>query len=78
MKVFLNWIRTIFERIGRLVVEVISVKIVIMLVITKIYLDVSSQVGVIGFTLVIVGWLTVLGLRFTARYANLLKQVKEP
>mgnify|MGYP000954075978 CR=1 FL=1 len=78
MKVFLNWIKTIFERIGRLVVEVISVKIVIMLVITKIYLDVSSQVGVIGFTLVIVGWLTVLGLRFTARYANLLKQVKEP
>lgn len=78
MKMFLNWIKTIFERIGRLVVEVISVKIVIMLVITKIYLDVSSQVGVIGFTLVIVGWLTVLGLRFTARYANLLKQVKEP
>jgi len=73
---FKEWIKTVFQRLGRLVTEMISVKVLVMTIVTFLYLQVKVEVGLTGFVLVIVGWFLVIGLRFAIKWTDLIGKLR--
>lgn len=72
-----NWLRLVFSRIGRVITELISVKVVVMCVVTFLYLQTQETTGIVGYLATILGWFLVIGLRFASKWTALLSAVKK-
>lgn len=59
-----NWLKTLFVRIGDLVIKNLSMKVEAAAIITGIYLADPATAGIVGFVLVSCSWLAVVGFRY--------------
>jgi len=73
---FGNWLLIVIKDIGRVIYDLISVKVIVMVIVTLLYREQAAGLGILGFIMVIVGWMTVIGFRFAAKYINLIKLAK--
>ena len=72
MKGVWNWFKTVIQRIGRIITEVLSVKTVIALVVTYVYLQNSDRLGTVGFLAVVFLWCLVIGFRYAMGVKKLI------
>jgi hypothetical protein len=68
------FLKLVITRIGRIVTELLSVKTVIAVVVTYVYLSNNDKLGTVGFLAVTFLWCLVIGFR----YAMGVKKLIEP
>lgn len=76
-KSFSNWFWQMVRNFGRILTELLSVKVVIMVIVTGLYWKDSGTLGLVGFIFTAVGWMLVVGVRFAESYVKIFKQAKE-
>ncbi len=59
-----RWLKTLFVRIGDLIIKNISMKVEAAVIVTGIYLAAPEVAGLVGFVLVTTSWLAVVGFRY--------------
>jgi len=67
----------LFSRFGRVITELVSVKVVVMVVVTFLYVRVQDTVGLSGFVMTVLGWFLVVGLRFASKWEALVNGLKK-
>ena len=61
-----------FTRIGDLIIKNISMKVESAAVVTYVYMANKENLGTVGFSIVVVMWLAVVGLRYAEKVQKLL------
>lgn len=72
MKGIWKWFVNVVQRSGRIITELLSVKTVIAVVVTYVYLQNTDKLGTIGFIAVVMLWCLVIGFRYAAKAKSLI------
>lgn len=70
-----KWICVFFSRLGDLIIKNLSMKVESAAIVTGVYLA-SPEKGAYQFTLIVVIWLAVVGLRYAEKVKGLLPKFK--
>lgn len=70
-----KWAKQVISRIGRMVIELLSVKTIVATVVTIVYVARSENLGTLGFMSIVFLWCFVVGTRQAMKMKTLLTGV---
>jgi chromosome condensin MukBEF MukE localization factor len=73
---FVTWIGKILSAIGRIILEALSIKVLIAIIVSYVYLQ-NDRLGTIGFVVVAVLWMTVIGFRYAEKVMKLVHRTAD-